>query len=313
MVSELHETYVTTPTMSTTTTPTITTNSAMASSFFINLNFTLSIKLERGMKPCPNEFINVAGDSFGLNQMVNPKYFYRQRQDQLILGWMIASMSEGVVGQITGVRVEYDPVFVIITTRPELFTLSEVCALLQNHETSIKQLNSCTQIVSKMSANFTVGGSSKDGRGCRNTHGNDRAHTRGHNSFHCSQYFGLGLGGYGRGNGLLPTCQVCGRQGHIAINCYHRFDRDFQSPPSNSLTFMVALPNTIADPSWYFDSGASTHVTNNPDNLSFKSYYNGHDKVTVGNDQVLPQSLQGILHFFAHVSSADNHTFSPVL
>ncbi|RVW84221.1 hypothetical protein CK203_045277 [Vitis vinifera] len=282
MVSELHETYVTPPTMSTTTTPTITTNPAMASSFFINLNFTLSIKLERGMKPCPNEFINVAGDSFGLNQM-------------------------------TDVRVEYDPVFVIITTRPELFTLSEVCALLQNHETSIKQLNSCTQIVSKMSANFTVGGSSKDGRGCRNTHGNDRAHTRGHNSFHCSQYFGLGLGGYGRGNGLLPTCQVCGRQGHIAINCYHRFDRAFQSPPSNSLTFMVALPNTIADPSWYFDSGASTHVTNNPDNLSFKSYYNGHDKVTVGNDQVLPQSLQGILHFFAHVSSADNHTFSPVL
>ena len=95
MVSELHETYVTPPTMSTTTTPTITTNPAMASSFFINLNFTLSIKLERGnyliwksqilpilrghgpdgfvtgMKPCPNEFINVAGDSFGLNQMVN--------------------------------------------------------------------------------------------------------------------------------------------------------------------------------------------------------------------------------------------------
>lgn len=51
----------------------------------------------------------------------------------------------------TGVRVEYDPVFVIIATRPELFTLSEVCALLQNHEARIKQLNSCTQIVSKMS------------------------------------------------------------------------------------------------------------------------------------------------------------------
>ena len=144
-----------------------------------------------------------------------------------------------------------------------------------------------TNCLQNVSANFTVGGSSKDGRGCRNTHGNDRAHTRGHNSFHCSQYFGLGRGSCGRGNGLRPTCQVCGRQGHIAINCYHRFDRAFQSPPSNSLTVMVALPNTIADPSWYFDSGASTHVTNNPDNLSFKSYYNGHDKVTVGNGQGL--------------------------
>ena len=119
--------------MSTIATLTITTNLEMVFFYFINLisvvsnlNFTLSIKLERGnyliwksqilpilrghgldgfvtgMKPCPNEFINVAGDSFGLNQMVNPNYFYRQRQDQLILGWMIASMSEGVVGQIVG-------------------------------------------------------------------------------------------------------------------------------------------------------------------------------------------------------------------
>ena len=90
----------------------------MVSSSFVNLvsivsnlNFTLSIKLERGnyliwrsqilpiltghgidgfvigMKPCLDEFISVVDDFFGLNQMINPKYFYQQRYNQLIL-WL---------------------------------------------------------------------------------------------------------------------------------------------------------------------------------------------------------------------------------
>lgn len=50
---------------------------------------------------------------------------------------------------------------------------------------------------------------------------------------------------------------------------------------------MVALPNIVTNPSWYFDNGASTHVTNNQDNLSFKFDYHGHDKVTIGNGQGL--------------------------
>ena len=50
---------------------------------------------------------------------------------------------------------------------------------------------------------------------------------------------------------------------------------------------MVALPNTVANPPWYFDGSASNHITNNLDNLNFKSYSNGLDKVTVGNGQGL--------------------------
>ena len=50
---------------------------------------------------------------------------------------------------------------------------------------------------------------------------------------------------------------------------------------------MVALPNIVTNPSWYFNNGASAHVTNNQDNLSFKFDYHGHDKVTIGNGQGL--------------------------
>ncbi|KAL5726237.1 hypothetical protein ACHQM5_009293 [Ranunculus cassubicifolius] len=39
---------------------------------------------------------------------------------------------------------------------------------------------------------------------------------------------------------------------------------------------------------WYLDSGATNHITNAVDNLSFTRPYSGHDQVTVGNGEGLP-------------------------
>lgn len=44
-----------------------------------------------------------------------------------------------------------------------------------------------------------------------------------------------------------------------------------------------ASPSTIVDPAWYFDSGASHHVTPDLANLSINSEYNGDDQLVVGN------------------------------
>jgi hypothetical protein len=38
-------------------------------------------------------------------------------------------------------------------------------------------------------------------------------------------------------------------------------------------------------PSSYFDSGASHHLTFNPNNLAYRSPYTGHEQVMMGNDQ----------------------------
>ncbi|KAA0051521.1 Retrovirus-related Pol polyprotein from transposon TNT 1-94 [Cucumis melo var. makuwa] len=86
----------------------------------------------------------------------------------------------------------------------------------------------------------------------------------------------------GQGRGNKPTCQVCGKYGHSALVCYNRFNKEFSSPlvqdrnehssngsvNPNAAVFVstqnvtpFTTPNTVADPNWYIDSGATNHVT----------------------------------------------------
>ena len=108
-----------------------------------------------------------------------------------------------------------------------------------------------------------------------------------------------GRGSGGRGN--KPVCQVCGKAGHIAIKCYHRFDLSFQdgetsntqkqhvSQPSNasSSQAFVASPSSVRDSAWYMDSGATNHVTAELSNLSIQNGYKGNEKLSVGNGSQL--------------------------
>ena len=69
---------------------------------------------------------------------------------------------------------------------------------------------------------------------------------------------GQGAQGGGRGNysNQKPICQVCGKAGHIAIKCYHRFDLSYQGPDtSGSSTRQPASPNQayIATPTGVSD------------------------------------------------------------
>ncbi|KAI0508128.1 hypothetical protein KFK09_014262 [Dendrobium nobile] len=80
-------------------------------------------------------------------------------------------------------------------------------------------------------------------------------------------------------------CQICGKRGHSAVNCWHRGNFNYTAPTSTSSVALMADP----EPSpWYLDSGASAHLT--PDALPIQqpqSYY-GRDQVFVGNGHSLP-------------------------
>ncbi|KAF7834838.1 Retrovirus-related Pol polyprotein from transposon TNT 1-94 [Senna tora] len=57
-------------------------------------------------------------------------------------------------------------------------------------------------------------------------------------------------------------------------------------PPSTSnapMEAMIATPETLFDPNWYPDSGASNHVTNTSINLQLQQQYDGGEKVYIGN------------------------------
>ncbi|KAK6151173.1 hypothetical protein DH2020_016105 [Rehmannia glutinosa] len=103
---------------------------------------------------------------------------------------------------------------------------------------------------------------------------------------------GCGRGGRNgpfRNNNNKPKCQLCWKTGHVALKCYKRFDVNFTGPDyassgsgndSPQAHVSVSGSSSSVDPNWYFDSGATAHVTAEMDNLSLKSVYQGSDKLS---------------------------------
>lgn len=87
-----------------------------------------------------------------------------------------------------------------------------------------------------------------------------------------------------------PCCQICNRSGHTESDCYHCMDYSYQDrhPPSQ-----LAAKHT-----WFADSGATDHITNDLNNLSIQMNYHGRDQVAVGNGQGLQITHTGssVLH-----------------
>lgn len=103
--------------------------------------------------------------------------------------------------------------------------------------------------------------------------------------------------------------------GHTALVCYHCFEKEFSlaagqgrgnagsssNNNSNPTAFVatqvsnpfVATPETVVDPNWYVDSGATNHVTVNYNNLTNSMDYGGTELVTIGNGEKLHISYTG--------------------
>jgi histone deacetylase 1/2 len=82
-----------------------------------------------------------------------------------------------------------------------------------------------------------------------------------------------------------PVCEICGKIGNIAIDCFHRFDYLHQGRfPPQDLAAMVAEDNATLDYQvWYMDSGANAHITSSATNLTDQNSCHDSGTVTVGN------------------------------
>ncbi|KAJ4768699.1 hypothetical protein LUZ62_079074 [Rhynchospora pubera] len=113
-------------------------------------------------------------------------------------------------------------------------------------------------------------------------------------------------------------CQICDKWGHTAVECYHRFDIRYvgttnqvqhqpsqtqqqlqQNPTQNQA--LIAEPNFTPQPNWFIDSGATTHVTSDINNLSSYQAYNGSEAVHIGNGTGLFIAHKG----FSIIQTAD--------
>ncbi|PKU70861.1 Retrovirus-related Pol polyprotein from transposon TNT 1-94 [Dendrobium catenatum] len=93
----------------------------------------------------------------------------------------------------------------------------------------------------------------------------------------------------------ILTCQICNKKGHSATSCWHRLNINYvpsqphdKQPKAFSATTDSKNPNE-----WYLDSGASAHMTNNTDNLTTSTSYQGSDSITIGDGSHIPIAHSG--------------------
>lgn len=150
--------------------------------------------------------------------------------------------------------------------------------------------------------------------------------------------FSRGRGYYN--NTSRPQCQLCGKTGHMAWQCFHRFNQQFISPfsqgaprqqhPSNNFNFqsnptaMMATSSSVFDASWYPDSGASNHITPDLSNITNRAAYNGTEQVYLADGTGISISHLGcakvqqshssssplVLNHLLHVPSASKNLIS---
>ena len=78
-------------------------------------------------------------------------------------------------------------------------------------------------------------------------------------------------------------CQVCFKANHIALDCWHRFDYSYQTEQIPQALAAMNLNKKNHEPTFYADSGATSHMANNTGKMSHIVPYKGNDSIYVGN------------------------------
>ncbi|CAI8608405.1 unnamed protein product [Vicia faba] len=137
--------------------------------------------------------------------------------DKLKLAGNSISNSDLIIQTLNGLNSEYNPVVVKLFDQTTLSWIDMQSQLL-SFESRIEQLNSLNNLSIHFSANL----------GHKTDHPNWRGNKFGSNGNWRGSNFRSWRGGRGRGRNSKPTCQVCSKIGHTAVQCFYRFDKAYQ-------------------------------------------------------------------------------------
>uniref|UniRef100_A0A2N9ISB5 Integrase catalytic domain-containing protein n=1 Tax=Fagus sylvatica TaxID=28930 RepID=A0A2N9ISB5_FAGSY len=183
---------------------------------------------------------------------------------------------------LKGLPKEYAPFASAIRTRDGVLSLEKLSVLLQTEEQSMQE--SVDPFSNSALAMFVTpnkppngyngnhGYNNNRGRGGRNSFSRGRGgrspnFTSNFNtpSFNAPQSNSQQSQSAPQAKSDRPTCQICWKQGHYAIDCYHRMDFAYQGKnPTTKLAAMASASNlqhTQSAETWLTDSGASDHIS----------------------------------------------------
>jgi hypothetical protein len=224
---------------------------------------------------------------------------------------------------LKGLPPEYDAFYYAMRTKDRSISCEELHVLLTSEEESKKNSKSMSSDVPHMAmaANANVsspvtntplplfspqwnrgrGGRSQNYRGRgRGNYGSSRG---GFQQFHQnmqpnSQAFPQNSS---TSQNSRPTCQICGKPGHVALDCFHRINFAYQGqhlPAKLAAIASINMSNAISalasnQSYWISDTGATDHFTPDITHIPDCHAYTGNDCVTIGNGQSLPITHTG--------------------
>jgi hypothetical protein len=101
-------------------------------------------------------------------------------------------------------------------------------------------------------------------------------------------------------------CQVCNRYGHVALDCYNRFNESYSREPPSQAQAYLSAPSSSSDQNWYPDYGATHHLTSHLANLNIKAKdYLGSDQIRIGNGKGLSIKHIGTTRLSTPISNFD--------
>ncbi|KAB2627709.1 protein HASTY 1-like [Pyrus ussuriensis x Pyrus communis] len=191
-------------------------------------------------------------------------------RDQLISAGEKISDNDYIIVVLSGLPTDFEVIKTVILARDSIMSLKDFRAQLLGAEASIEAR---IQVFSNSMSTMYVQG---DGAKSSNSQGGDTSSNfqegRRHTAPNC----------YNRANNNgqpsnFVVCQIYGKKGHIALECYHKNNFLYQgNPPPPSLTALstqtnMRQPNTnvINDngfndaETWILDTGATHHMTAN--------------------------------------------------
>ncbi|KAA8519612.1 hypothetical protein F0562_013943 [Nyssa sinensis] len=240
----------------------------------------------------------------------------KQARDSLASVSVLIEDEDILIYVLNGLPQEYNAFKTSIRTRSEHITLEKVYAMLKIEEQTIesvhKQNHTSPFPGAMMASNYRPTFSSNRGYSPFNSSSRGRGRGRLNNRGGRMNSFGkFHSPNFGQSNPLFSpkqpqqsnqrsnnsqpvVCQICNKNGHSALDCYHRLDFSYQGKhPSPQLIAMSAAYNTSYDSSltnpnyWYTDTGATNHITADLANLNSPIEYQGDDNIIVANGQAL--------------------------